>query len=287
MALLFWLVTTDHLTNRLWFKDEEDFKVAMNIIAVLSTMTGLKIISFILMSNHVHFVLGCEKSVAIEFIRRFKKMYSQYYSHKYGSCELLRENGVDTKPIMINDESFERAVAYVQMNCVAANICLHPSGYPWGTGDCFFSSSTHFGRKVGELSGRARMKLLHSKLPVPNDYIINDRGFVSPESYVPVIFVESVFRTPKRMNWFLNNSSKAKKVNEAPSFNDQLITTAVRDLSISLFRKNSFRDLDESQQAELLRQIRYRFSSDPAQMARVCGVTYDKVCSLLESFQES
>jgi len=287
MANLFWLVTTDHLTDRLWFRDEEDFKVAMNIIAALSTMMGLKIISFILMSNHVHFVLGCEKSVAIRFITRFKKLYSQYYSHKYGSCELLRDNKHDIQPVIIRDESFEKAVAYVHMNSVAANICLHPTGYPWGTGACFFNTTARSGKKLGEYSGRARIRLLHSKLPVPDTYILNEQGFISPESYVPVKFVESVFRTPKRMAWFLNNSSKAKRLKEAPSFHDQLIAAAIQDLSISLFKKSGFQSLEEPQQAELLRQIRFRFSSDPAQIARVCGASYETVCSLLESFPES
>lgn len=40
MRKFFWLVTTDHLTDRIWFKDDEDFKAAMNIVAVLSTMKG-------------------------------------------------------------------------------------------------------------------------------------------------------------------------------------------------------------------------------------------------------
>ena len=85
------------------------------------------------------------------------------------------------------------------------------------------------------------------------------------------------------MNWFLQNSSKAKRVGEAPSFNDQLMSAAIRDLSVSLFRKPGVMQLDDAQKAELFRQIRYRFSADPAQIARVCGVPYDEVCTLLES----
>ena len=74
MRKIFWLVTTDHLTDRIWFKDDEDFKAAMNIVAVLSTMKGVYIVSFILMSNHVHFLLGCDRYQAEVFITRFRKM---------------------------------------------------------------------------------------------------------------------------------------------------------------------------------------------------------------------
>lgn len=279
----FWLVTTDHLTDRIWFKDDEDFKTGMNIVATLSTMVDLFIISFILMSNHVHFILGCNRHLADRFITRFKKMYSQYYSKKYGTSALLHRNGVDIRPLHIGDESFEKGLAYVLMNSVAANICLHPSAYPWGTGNCFFRNGPGHASRIGNMSGRERIKLLHSKIPVPEDYAVDERGFIDPVSYVPVKFVESVFRTPKRLNWFIQTSSKAKRITEVPSFNDQLISAAVRDLSVSLFRKPRIDNLDDSQKAELLRQIRYRFSADPAQIARVCEVPYEKVCSLLES----
>ncbi len=281
----FWLVTTDHLTDRIWFRDDEDFKVAMNIIALLSVTYKVDIIAFILMSNHVHFLLGGDFNIVKAFIARFKKDYSQYYSLKYGSSGLLRRNSVDFRSVTIGDESFERAVAYIQMNCVAANICLHPSAYPWGTGDTYFRVSQRKGQRIGDLSGRARARLLHSRVPVPDDYIIDERGFIDPASYVPAVFVESVFRTAKRMDWFLRNSSKAKlsSRNENPSFNDQLVAAGIMDLSISLFRKSSLSELNDFQKAELFRQVRYRFSSDPTQMARVSGITYDRICTLLES----
>ena len=287
MNLLFWLVTTDHLTDKIWFKDDEDFKKGMNIVAVLAAAMNVKVISFILMSNHVHFVLWCDRELADEFIRRFKKMYSQHYSKKYGPCGFLHGNKVDIQPLVVGDESFERGVAYVQMNCVAAKICLYPTQYPWGTGNTFFNVTPIKGQRVGDLSSRACERLLQSKLPVPDDYVVDERGFVNPASYVLVEFVESVFRSPKRMDYFLKNSSKAKRLNEsgeAPSFNDQLINSAIHDLSVSLFRKNGIEELNDTQCAELFRQIRFRFSSDPAQIARVCGKPYEKVCDLLDSF---
>ena len=289
MRYIFWLVTTDHLTDRIWFKDDEDFKAAMNIVAVLAATMDLRIVTFILMSNHVHFVLDCEREMADVFIVRFKKLYSQYNSNKYGSCELLRDNAVDIRPIAIGDESFERGVAYVLMNCVAAKICLHPSQYPWGTGNCFFNPNPEGGIRIGNLSGRGRMRILRSRLPVPDNYILNDLGFISPSSYVPVKFVESVFKTAPRMTWYLNNSSKAKRLNasnEAPSFNDQLISAAIKDLLVSLFKSHDIRDLDDSQKSELFRQIRFRFSSEPSQIARVCGESYENVCKLLDTFSK-
>lgn len=280
----YWLVTTEHLESRLWFMDDEDYKAAMNYVAILAYLLPVKILSFVLMSNHVHFVLEGSKKEAGAFITRFKKSYSQYYRTRYGKGNLLLENNVDIRELQIGDESFERAVAYVQMNPVAANICLNATLYAWGTGSTFFSPSPVRGRRIEEYGVRELIRLLHSKASLPDDWLVDENGFVSPSSYVPVKFVESIFRTPKRMNYFLSTSSKARRVNEVPGFSDQLILSAIRDLCISLFRRKDFEELDSTQQSELLRQIRYRFSADPNQLARLTGLSYAEVCHRLEDF---
>lgn len=285
MKKQFWLVTTEHLENSLWFKNEEDYKAAMNFVAVLAYLLHVKVVAFVLMSNHVHFVLECSWEEAREFITRFKKSYSQYYSKKYSHPGLLSRNGVDIREVQIGDESFERTVAYVHMNPVAANICLNATQYPWGTGNLFFNAQPVKGTRVKDLGVRELISIIHSKTSLPVTWILDAGGYIHPSSYVPVQWVESVFRTPKRMNYFLASSSKARRVNEAPSFSDQLILSAIRDLSISLFRKSGFAELDEPQSAELMRQLRYRFSADPNQLARITGLSYARTCELLESFQ--
>ena len=278
----FWLVSSERLKDKLWFRDEEDFKAGMNLVAVGAAMNECDIMAFVLMSNHVHFILAGEKDSAILFLNRFKTRYSRYFHKKYGITALLRKNCVDLRNVQIGDESFERALAYVQMNCVAANICLHPSAYPWGTGDSFFRQYTPNGIRVGDMTARALVRMIHSKVSMPKEYIVDERGFINPCSYVQTKFVESVFRTPKRMNYFLLVSSKAKHLSEGPSFTDQLLVTAIHDLSVSLFRKNGFSELDEKQRAEVLKQLKRRFSSDPNQLSRVTGLEYETICNLLD-----
>ena len=68
----YWLVTTEHLKEGVWFRDEEDYKVGMNYVAVLSFILGVTVLSFSLMSNHVHFVLYCTYEDARAFTDTFK-----------------------------------------------------------------------------------------------------------------------------------------------------------------------------------------------------------------------
>ena len=280
-----WLITTDHLTDRIWFRDEEDFKVGMNLVAILACSFPVEILSFTLMSNHVHFVLAGSYEQVERFIIEFKRRYAQHVRKKYGVKEFLRGNGTDIRPLDGTEESQEWGIAYVQMNCVAANICLSPTNYPWGTGNAFFKVARAQGRRLDSFSGRARMRLLHSEQKLPPDLIVGEEGYILPESYVNVERVEAIFRTPKRMNYFLQNSSKAKRrlaMAESPSFSDQLVLSAIHDLCNSLFRKSSLETMDWKERTELIKQLRYRFSADPRQLARVTGLSYETVSAMLD-----
>lgn len=282
----FWLATTDHLSDRIWFRDDEDFKMGMNLVAILAVALQVDVLSFILMSNHVHFVFCCSYEQAERFMNELKRRYSQYMRKKYGVKELLRKVHVDIRPISGADESMEWSVAYVQMNSVAAGICLHPTGYRWGTGNTFFRDTPVKGRRLGTLSERARRRLLHSKEELPLNLLVGEDGYILPESFVKVDLVETVFRTPKRMDYFLRNSSKAKQRLDSddkaiPAFRDQIVLSAIPDLCGSLFHKSSVNELTEDEQAELVKQLRYRFSANANQLGRVTGLSYEVVTDLL------
>ena len=286
------MVTTRHLEDGLWFRDDEDFVTGMNHVAIQAAlMPEVIVLAFILMSNHVHFVLYGTRQEVEAFVNSFKGRFSHYLCRKYDIKEFLRRNKLDIKEISEEEaEALERTIAYVQMNCVAASICLYPGQYPWGTGSTFFQVTAQNHRRVGNLSGRERIRLLHSgaALKLPDEWLLSESGFVLPESYVDVNHIESVFRSPKRMQYFLNSSSKARKRLEAederlPAFRDQVILGAMPDLLQSLFQKSAFGALTAGEQAETLRQVRFRFSAGMHQAARVCGISYADAALLLDT----
>ena len=107
----YYLVTTEHLKKGLWFRDDDDFKVGMNHAAISAFVCGILVLAFVLMSNHVHFVVYGTLEEVQRFIDDFKQQCSRILARKYGCRELLRKNSVDVQRISPDDESFERAVA--------------------------------------------------------------------------------------------------------------------------------------------------------------------------------
>ena len=284
------LLSTEHLEKALWFRDNEDFRVAMNYIAVQAAKhPEVVVLAFVLMSNHVHLVLYGTRSKVIAFITEFKRCYSIYYGRKYGVHEFLRENGVHIEEVTDENEGIEKAIAYVLDKPVAANICAHPSQYRWGTGNLYYNSEIKGFKRIGDLSARARSQILRTDCALfPGEWLIDEDGMILPSNYTNIKFVEQMFKSPRRMNYFLSNSSKAKTHFESmegiTSFTDQTVLNCLPDLVRSCFHKNTFGSLNSKEQSECVKQIRYRFNSDATQIARVCGISYEDAARLLDDF---
>lgn len=283
-----YLVSTDHLEEGLWFRDEDDFITGMNYVAIQAYLSKVTVLAFILMSNHLHFVVFGRWEDVLSFINGIKARYSRYIMNKYGIKEFLRRNKVDIQEVEDVPDAIRRVIAYVQMNSVAANICAFANQYQWGTGDVFFNPATLAGKRVADCSKRELRRLLRSKeVELPGDWIIGKDGYILPSCYVSIKYVEELYGNPSRMNYFLNSSSKARKTLERteqmlPSFKDQVIVAAMPDLYRSLFGKKTFGDLNSEEKSECLRQVRYRFSADVKQLARVTGISYSEAADLLD-----
>lgn len=272
----------------MWFPQEADFKAGMNYVAALAAEGSVFVLAFVLMSNHVHFVLMGTREDVERFANEFKRRHSRYLHLKYGLDKLLKGNDVDIREILPEGEALLRAVAYVQMNPVAANICAYPTQYPWGSGNVFFNATAPKGTRLDSISGRSRIRILRSKAHVPGHWLIGEEGYILPSSYVKWEDVERLFRSPSRMDYFLRTSSKARTRLESgegaiPGFKDQTVSLAIPDLCRTLFQKGSFEELSQQQKVEMLRQLRYRFSSNIHQLARVTGLTYDAAAKLMDS----
>lgn len=69
----FFLITVGQHTGFIWFRDTGDFIAGMNYIAVMAANSNIKILAFVLMSNHLHIVVACDSpEVAFKFTMGFK-----------------------------------------------------------------------------------------------------------------------------------------------------------------------------------------------------------------------
>ena len=85
----FHICTDGHAINWM-FKDDEDFIAGVNRIAICKIITSISVICFILMDNHIHFVLYGSLIKCKEFINNYKRLTGKWIERKYGLNEYLK-----------------------------------------------------------------------------------------------------------------------------------------------------------------------------------------------------
>ena len=279
----YYFISTDHFDDRDWFRDDEDFRTGMNQVAVADNDADVSILAFVLMSNHVHFVVSADNAeTARKLMDRYKQLYSYYIYQKYRTPEFLRRNPIHIREVFPANESFERAVAYTLMNPVAARLCAMPGAWRWGSGNCYFNDSLPRGAPLSTLSQRKCIRLCHSKRKLNPGLTFSEDGVILPQSYISIETVEAIFRSIKRFQYFLNSSSAAKNRAEQTSslyFRDQTIQAAVPEMKARICGEE---EPQVEHWARMARELRRRFNSDHKQIARVLGIRPETAWELIQ-----
>lgn len=279
-------VYTKGLEDRQLYRDREDFLAGMNILAVVcSAFHQLKLLAFVLMSNHVHFILYGTEKQAKEFIDLYKNLVSRHVRVRYGESKYLRHLATTVSEVPLENESIKRLIAYVLNNPVKAGINCVASGYEWSSARCYFNrvQSSNSDMIIGRMSVRQQRQILHSYRQVPESWGVNLSGYVSPHCYVDYQTVERIYGRGSSFEYFLSASLSLRKgVAENITFSDSMLQSAVGELLDKKYSVGSISEMDEFLKRNMLKDLKHRFSSSSKQLARVTGMTISEVVRLLE-----
>ncbi|MCK4947076.1 MAG: transposase [Candidatus Aureabacteria bacterium] len=114
------------------FVDDTDREKYLSLLKTESKRYGLKVLSYCLMSNHVHFIVvpECEDSMGNVF-KYVNMKYSQYYNNKMGVCGHLFQGRFYS---CVMDEVYSMVCArYIERNPVRARIVKDPWDWKWSS----------------------------------------------------------------------------------------------------------------------------------------------------------
>ena len=281
-------VYTKGLEDDVIFRNREDFVAGMNYVPVSLKNAGVDVIVFVLMSNHFHFLVHGDKLSALKFIDSYKRLISRYVRNVYGVAKLLRTVDTGCSEVDMNDEALKRLIAYILNNPVKAGVNCFPQNYEWGSGKCYFSNIdyTRNSRPLSELGTRERRSLLHSRVILEDNYLINTQGYVEPESYIRKDLVEKIFRSARSFEYFLSTSSRdlRKDSSEEPKlfvFSDTLVLAGVNEILEKRYESLYVSELSEFNRTKLILELRKLFNAPPKQIARVLGLPLREVVNSL------
>lgn len=278
-------VYTKGLEDDEMFRDREDFIAGMNLLAVVCCTVDARLLAFVLMNNHVHFVVRGSYKQVEKFIWLYKNLLSRYLGRRYGVVKFLHRLETSISIVEDDADALRRLIAYVLNNPVKAGINCTPQGYEWSSARCYFNKCDYTGGTctVRELGVKFMRGILHSKKQLPADWRVNSSGYVIPESYVDSRTVEMCYGRSRSLEYFLSTALAVKRsFNENIVFKDEILRSALKDLLDKKYEVAEVTDLDGFMIKHLLRDLRSRFTASSKQLARVVGLKLDDVLKYLE-----
>ena len=283
-------VCTEGLEQTTLMMDDEDYRVSWNYLALAAWRTGVEIVAFVLMSNHIHELITCQyKQQAEKAIKLYKQLLGQYLKSKYGLTRILHGSHdsivcIDTIQYLMN------CIAYIFRNPVSAKICKRPGDYMWSSyTSCFNDHSNRtIVRKVSELGFSKKRSMLRTAMDLTScPYSIDDNGIITLDSFVRNDIVEKAFwNSGKSFLYHLGCCNDAKMEYELvyqPLMNvsdgemHRMITRHVAER----FRGRAISELSVSEKCSILKSLFFSHNTTIPQLSRIIGLPRELVRKIL------
>jgi REP element-mobilizing transposase RayT len=275
----FYHYATEGLKDDVLFGSVAEFIAGMNRIAICLCRLGpahpVQVICFVLMDNHVHFILyGLEEDCDL-FMRTYKNATERWLTHHPETNHPGKSWRIGHWLIGDKDR-LRTTIAYIHRNPTAAGMAVSPAGYRWSSASLLFSDFDWirgYGEPVSSLSGKARIRLLCSKTELPDNWILLPDGLIWPGEYVNYKLMEKQFDSVQDYNYCLNKRIEEEMNLEMRkalvSLPDGEILSRARAMAERLYQESRITGLTVSQRLSLAILLRKETGTTAKQIARI------------------
>ena len=276
----FYHVCTDGNKIAWLFKDDSDFIAGINRIGICVYITKIDLYSFVLMDNHVHFLVFGTLPECKDFINKYKQLTGKWIKNKYNLEGYA--NKLPAQIIRLKSEEYVLNVAaYIDRNITRTNYPYLSSEYNWGSSRYLFKNKeTVAGMRLSEYSKREQRVILNSHIELPQSWRILSDGMLNPIDFVCYNKLEKIFKTPTRYNYFLAKKVEGDIDQELQNGRhtyilDKELRPIVLSLSENMFGISDIKLLNIQNRLTLARKLRYEYFSTPKQISRMLGLPLD------------
>ena len=284
-----WHFYTDGSAVDAIFYDETDFVEGMNRVYIVLRSYDVVILAFVLMDNHLHFILYGSFDECRRFVHEYVRRLSWSISRRHGERRKMDSVQISHQPV--EDASYLKTViCYTIKNPSVAGTGFNALDYPWSSGAMYFRkrglwtgpSWTDSGKvSLRNLTGRERKAVLKS-LPDDGQSVGMIGELIFPGEYVAYETVEKLFKTSKSFHYFFCRSTDESVDARGGTISHlslplQEMRQHKNEVCVEMFGTDSVRGLTTAQRIKLAKALRARYNSSLKQIARVCGLVYDEV----------
>lgn len=209
-------------------RDEDDYRCGISKMALAAYRTQTIIYAYALMSTHIHIVL--ETRNCSKFISCFRNGYTKWFNSKYKRDGRLGEKSFHTEYLGTFNRTLS-AINYVLRNPVHHLVTDTALGYE------FCSARYVFVGQVcpGEATSRYRMSRYYShNIALPKSMTLNEKGMISPLSFLDIKAVERIYATPKNFLFHINRPSYADLEKSAGTNGEKVLSICDIEPTMSL-----------------------------------------------------
>ena len=269
-------ICTDGRLLAWMFQDDKDFIAGINRIAICHIKTMAVVICFVLMDNHVHFVLKGTLRQCKEFINLYKRLTGRWIMQRYGITDHLRLLPTDIIRIT-TEESLLNTIAYIDRNAVVAGYKYLPGEYPWGSAKYMFREKPEInGRRISSFTRREQKDILHSNIVLPGDWIM-EGNMILPTCFMDFSITESFFKSPIRYTYFLSKKIEGMIELELEHAQktfipDKEMRQIVKDMIIERYRTADIRKVGINERLQIARTLKFKYACTVKQISRMVHI---------------
>lgn len=269
-------------------RDDEDYDAMVKIICVCARRKNVIVIIYAVVSNHSHVaILALCQGDADDFGEEIKRMYSMWFSRKYGRTGIMRK--VDVKALLLDNDWYTRnALAYVPRNALD-NGC-NVSEYPWSGYKAMFSNAQYAGssaKKIADMTKNEIRTVMYTGDKLTDvQWLADEEGRLIPKSICDFEYLEQAFEHDQA--YFLKtiggqNSAEMKhKLVEAPRH--MLTDNEFLKIAEETTQRWFSSPIDQISIDRKMRLIPYLFRTVKTtvhQLSRVFGISREEVSHIL------
>ncbi len=271
-----WHVCTPGKQQPVIFRNKEDYAFAMTLVAMCAfDSPDVQVITFELMSNHVHFVLCGSREAVLAFFTLFKRRLARYFASIRTHVNLVQ---FDCKePIAIDNlESLRNQIGYTNRNNFVIDPDQTPFSYPFGANSYYFLPVNKARKEgcLGNLTERTKRVFLHTKqVDYPAKYLIVD-GYLSPMNYCRLDIGEGVFRDARHYFNKLSKNIEAYKdiagaLGDTIYYTDDELSDVLNRLSREKYGCQRIAALGKADKLDVARLLHFDYNADNGKIARL------------------
>ncbi|MCQ2151049.1 MAG: hypothetical protein MJY46_04215 [Bacteroidales bacterium] len=268
------------------FTCDDEFKTGMNIIGLCAMMhPDIKIITFELMSNHMHFAISGNETDVVTFFSMTKKYLSRYFT-KAGR-RIGWNKFTERHRLLKSLNEARNVIIYINRNGYLVNERYTPFSYPWGANRYFYNQDIKdlAAQNSMDMTFRLRRKSICSHKADNISDMQTYGGYALPLSFCGIEDGECLFSSASNYFYRLgknieNMKEIAREIGESVFYTDDEIYSVLLKICKKKYNCTHPWELSSSAKIELAKLLRYEYNSNSKQIVRMLKIPSQVLTSI-------